>query len=110
MCRRFAISIVICCCINLSGCATKLFQPPPSEFTLWSRAGTSVDELKKAMLECGFPNPHTSSGMTEDAYAKSELCMIHRGYVNVSQDGIMCAQKEYQRRLPTCIRERQSNP
>lgn len=105
MCRRAVISVAICFNLSLSACVEKPFQPNPPEFTLWNKPGTSVIDLKKTMLECGFINPCTSFGMTENSYAKSELCMIGRGFINISRDGIMCAQKEYQRRLTACQSE-----
>lgn len=57
-------------------------------------------------MQCGFINPYVSAGMSENAYANAELCMIKRGFVNISQDGIMCSQLEYQRRLEACLKNK----
>jgi hypothetical protein len=93
----------------LNACLGKPFQPTPITFTLWQKKGVSEDNIKKNMLECGIPNPYTSYGMTENAYAEAQLCMLDKGFVNTSRDGILCAQKEYQNRLSACKQNQHRN-
>jgi hypothetical protein len=89
-----------------TGCAKKPLQPGPSTFTLWKKAGASVEEVKNSMNKCNFIDPYTSYGMTENSYAKAQICMVDRGFVTTAEGGIFCDQDEYRNRLSTCL-ERQ---
>lgn len=100
MLRRRADICLLFLSVSLSGCVAKPFQPNPDEYSLWRRSGTATDDIKRNMMECGFLNSYTSFGMSEESYAKAEVCMINRGFTNT--DGIMCSKEEYQRRLATC--------
>ena len=71
--------------LGLSGCA-KPFQPVPPLFLLWSKDGVDVIGVKKALLECGYPNPYDGvdrswvggtliSHTSLDDSVMSELCM-----------------------------------
>ncbi|WP_148415766.1 hypothetical protein [Noviherbaspirillum massiliense] len=104
MLKRTLLLIFIA--FELNACIIKPLQPTPATFTLWKKKDGSIGEVKSSLLACGFNSPYTTFGMTENAYAEAELCMLDRGFVNTSRDGILCNQIEYKKRLPACqVRE-----
>ena len=44
------------CAVLLVGCTGRGFQPPPPDFTNWQKSGVSVEGVKSAMLDFGYPN------------------------------------------------------
>lgn len=75
----------------LSGCfGFEPFQPNPPEYQVWSRPGVTEMDVKKAMLECGYPNPYELrySGQitTLDDIANINKCMISNGF-SYGKDG-----------------------
>ena len=80
---------------GLLGCA-KPFQPVPPLFLLWSKDGTDVVGVKKALLECGYPNPYDGvdrewvngkliSHTNLDDSVMSEMCMRKNAFTKKSR-------------------------
>jgi hypothetical protein len=70
----------------LSGClGWKPFQPPPPEFESWSKSGASVLEVKKSMLECGYPSPYEATRhgdpVNQEEFASMYMCMRSSGFI-----------------------------
>ncbi len=77
--------------ILTSGCAEKMFQPPPPEFKGWSRPGADELQVKKALLECGFSSPvWLSNSRTYDEMAFGYFCMKQAGYQSVDGSHHWC--------------------
>lgn len=75
--------------IFLHGCA-KPFQPPPPTFKLWEKPEASDDEVKRAMLECGYPSPFGGGGKTNNEIALMQLCMGKNGFFYHPQLRLFC--------------------
>jgi hypothetical protein len=67
----------------LAGCSNfRPFQPPPLEFEMWRKQGATIESVKRALLECGYPSPFNAgkySFPTND-YVLSNLCMEKLGF------------------------------
>jgi hypothetical protein len=90
----------------LSGCfGWKPFQPPPTEFESWSKAGVASVEVKKAMLECGYPSPYEAVewrpgvAVTQEEFALMYMCMKSNGFVFANGRYDFCA---YSASLKAC--------
>jgi hypothetical protein len=69
--------------ISCGGCAGKLFQPVPPLFKTWARAGTAPDQVKEALLDCGYDNPYTGFEthlITVEKIAAADRCMERLGF------------------------------
>ena len=76
--------------VFLAGCATfGGFKSLPEEFQDWTKSGSSVLEIKKAMLECGivvinYTQPEYVDGKTvkqdKNSLLLAERCMLLSGY------------------------------
>lgn len=66
----------------LAGCINKPFQPAPAEFKLWIKIGASEDDIKEAMLLCGYPNVGGFAGTKASVEKKTsaEECMFRKGF------------------------------
>ncbi len=83
--------------------------PVPPEYKAWSRPGATLLDVKKVMLECGFPTPETLNsdmkivGMTSNDCALADLCMQKVGFIRHSffgsGSGTTC---HYEPALPAC--------
>ena len=65
----------------------KPFQPNPYEYERWSKPGNSELDVRKAMLECGYPSPNgvrdrmITLSTTPDEIALMYRCMSDSGYL-----------------------------
>ena len=61
----------------LAGClGSKPFQPPPPMFKSYIKEGATEEDIKRSMLECGYPNVHGGNANdTNEDVAKRENCM-----------------------------------
>ncbi len=73
----------------ISGCASKPFQPPTKTYQDWVDGKHSELEIKKALLECGYPTPFadyppygTNASFSKNTYVKNYKCMLKAGFVN----------------------------
>ena len=73
--------------ILLSGCnIASRFQPVPDYYLLWTKPGATELDVKRALMECGWPSPSpTGSGpdvahMSRNDKALANLCMIRAGF------------------------------
>lgn len=64
-----------------TGCTGKPFQPPPFEFESWEKSEASEQEIKKALLECGYPDPFVAGGKaTANEFVIMSRCMEKSGF------------------------------
>jgi hypothetical protein len=82
--RAFMFFLASC----ISGCfGGEPFQPPPPEFENWSKTGVTDLDVKKAMLECGYPSPYQAAqwrigqAVTQEEFALMYVCMKSYGFV-----------------------------
>ena len=81
------IILAFCLFVFLTGCniESKL-QPVADYYKLWSRPGTMELEVKKTLMECGWPSPDPSGSgldvahMTRNDKALADLCMKKAGF------------------------------
>ena len=85
MMKRLVILVVL----FISGCASKPFQPPTKTYQDWIDGRHSELEIKKALLECGYPSPFadyppykTDVSFTRDTYVQNYRCMLKAGFHN----------------------------
>jgi hypothetical protein len=66
----------------LYGCINKPFQPTPPAFKTWTKVGVSEEDVKQAMLNCGYPNVGGFAGTkyTPNEVAHAEQCMFRKGF------------------------------
>jgi hypothetical protein len=79
----------------LSSCISQeAFQPPPPSYTYWTRLSDSVEDVKRAMLECGYPTPFSAdvSITTDEEVAKMQRCMEKSGFIHKGNFGTFCQQ------------------
>lgn len=57
----FTLCLISTCLLTvLAACSvTGSFQPIPPMFQNWEKSGTTPDDVKKALLVCGYDNPFT---------------------------------------------------
>ena len=78
-------------------------KPRPPYYSDWTKPGATVLDVKKIILECGWPSPDPSNReiqraeMTLNDQALTELCMMRSGFI--CQDKSWC---HYQPDLPAC--------
>lgn len=84
MIKRLLVLVIL----FISGCASKPFQPPTKTYQDWIDGRHSELEIKKALLECGYPSPFADypipydASYTKDNYVKAYKCMLKAGFVN----------------------------
>lgn len=81
----------------ISGCMSKPFQPPTKTYEDWIDGKHSELEIKKALLECGYPSPFADYppygadvSFTDDTYIKNYMCMLKAGFVNARKQSFYC--------------------
>jgi len=69
-------------CLGAAACTTRPFQPPPAAYTLWTQPGVSELGVRRAMVDCGFPDPAniTPREMSTNDAAQAQLCMLEIGF------------------------------
>jgi hypothetical protein len=99
-------AVILLLTVCLSGCfGWEPFQPPPPEFESWSKAGVSSLDVKKAMLECGYPSPYEAVEwrpgvvITQEESASMYMCMKSNGFVFVEGRYDFC---DYSKDLKAC--------
>ena len=77
----------------ISGCISpEAFQPPPSTYEQWKKKGSSINDVKTVMLECGYPD-WGATGESPGSVAEMERCMENSGFVYSSRFGTFCKQQ-----------------
>lgn len=68
--------------IGMTGCFRQ--TPHTVAYKSWQKPGASEDEVKRAQLECGYPNPlgPSSVPMDDNSIALSSRCMNNNGFIN----------------------------
>lgn len=79
---------------------TRPMQPPPPLYQNWTRPGAGQQVIRDALLGCGFPDAAhvTPKEMATNDHARSELCMLDRGFIYTGPS-IVCAHSP---ELPAC--------
>ncbi|MDI9071543.1 hypothetical protein [Xanthomonas oryzae] len=100
---NFLLGFVIFIC---TGCSDFVpFQPNPDEYTMWSSSGASQLDVKKAMLECGYPSPFSINERQLNLFpSNNEVALISRC---MEKSGFVYKDKSYNfcrsfRDLPAC--------
>jgi len=71
----------------LIGC-TSGFKPPPPAYDRWKKSNVIKLEIKKALLECGYPTPSgVNAGSSNYEIARWNRCMKNSGF---SKDEYFC--------------------
>jgi hypothetical protein len=87
----------------LTGCfGFRPFQPNHPEYQEWSKNGVRELDIKKAMLECGYPSPYevsTSDGITVNDIALMHVCLTSNGFVYDKGRYVFC---DHWRQLKAC--------
>lgn len=78
-------SLVLLVPILLFGCGLReSFQPRPPSYLQWTKTGASVLDVKKALLECGMPEPsgegYSYRVLNYNEKALIGYCMERAGY------------------------------
>lgn len=88
MFARNLIAITVSSMLVTSCLGFEPFQPNPPEFQEWSKPGATELEVKRAMLECGYPSPFGSRdrhvqdvSATPNEIAVMSRCMKREGFV-----------------------------
>jgi hypothetical protein len=78
-----------------TGClGVKPFQPPPPTFKMWEKEGANSNEVKGAMLQCGYPNVEgINKNWSINEVALTQECMYAQGFRRVDNYRI-CATKD----------------
>jgi hypothetical protein len=96
---------MILLCVVIIGCnIPQSFKPLPPMFKNWEKKNTSDDEIKEALMTCGYVNPFTGFAKNEslNTRAKSSLCMQKKGF-HYFLGPIICDQNQENRTLlPAC--------
>jgi hypothetical protein len=69
---------------SLCGCfGFRPFQPPPDEYEVWDRANSDEEDVRKSLLDCGYPSPFNSGKyeFSRNDYVLANLCMERLGFV-----------------------------
>ena len=82
-------------CIALFGCTKAFYQPRPLLFQTWVKVGASDEDVKTALLDCGYDNPYNGYDVqkirmlgktTRDDGMKADICMEKSGFKSIDVD------------------------
>lgn len=99
--------LIILIALFVSGCTFKPFQPPTMTYEDWLDDKHSEFEVKKALLECGYPSPFadypsryhyntkefyekSKETFTDNTYIENYKCMLKAGFVNTRKQSFYC--------------------
>ncbi|CBA16768.1 hypothetical protein XACN24_11155 [Xanthomonas albilineans] len=89
--------IFLCAFVIISGCSDFVpFQPNPYEYEMWSAPGVSKIDVKKAMLECGYPTPLGIADRDLNLFPSSNevalmgRCMEKSGFIYIDKNDSAC--------------------
>lgn len=105
---KFIPTIFLIIIPALNGCLGKPFQPIPPLFKTWTKQGKGLEDVKAALLVCGFHNIGTGfdvgdlrTGRTsQNDFVLAEICMEKSGYSNES--GRRACSYSFNANLPAC--------
>jgi len=92
----------------VTGCGLKSAgMVPPSDDKIWSKAGDSNVAVKKAIMECGMPNPfhdvYSTKRMTLNEGVIYRFCMERTGYhTSTRSSGTQYCKTLREHNLPAC--------
>lgn len=87
-------SVILVFIMLIPACA-KPFQPPPPAIEMWVKPGIEKEEVRKNLLDCGFPNAAGFVGSIRKKFklsdeVRAEQCMFRKGYRYKDGWGGMC--------------------
>lgn len=84
----------------LTGC------PPPPDLTQWQRPGSTIDDARVAMGQCGVPLPGPEPSFTDNESVLYYQCMEGKGFTYKGGFHIC----DYYKNTPACIEKQQGHP
>jgi len=105
--------ILVVILVGLTGCVRHYFQPPPPEYKMWIKPGATELMIKKALMECGAPNPRPSANSFTNAYRvegdsllnaiiEVDMCMEDWGFVSKWGSVKKVCKLPHNKHLPAC--------
>jgi hypothetical protein len=80
--KRCAMFFIIC---SATGCFYKPFRPPPYDYEVWRKDGVTTEDVKKMILECGYPDLFASLkyAFGPDDSVAAARCMEYQGFEQI---------------------------
>ncbi|MFO1257376.1 MAG: hypothetical protein U1E78_03015 [Gammaproteobacteria bacterium] len=98
-------TILFCFLFSFVVCCQNSFKPPPYAFENWTRDKTTVEDTKKIMKICRYPNIAGEGFKTpQNEIALMHLCMEDHGFKYTGRFGTYCHQYP---NLPACVEARE---
>ncbi|MBU9816925.1 hypothetical protein J1781_19055 [Rahnella sp. C60] len=95
-----SLSALIASVFLLTGC------PPPPDLTQWQRPGSTIDDARVAMGQCGVPLPGPEPDFTANETVLYYQCMEGKGFT-YKHDFHIC---DVHKSTPACIEKQQGHP
>lgn len=80
--------VIILIALLATGCTrynvSNIDKPPPKEYQSWHKAGATEIDIKKALLECGAPAPHSTDHTYSAAGIKGNQKIMNHHYLTSS--------------------------
>ena len=89
----------------VAACTPRGFSPPPSSEELFTSGGhPTVNQVRKALDDCGDSQPiqRKEGESLDNARARVVECMFSKGYYYKSGYGGYCSNPDYRAKLPAC--------
>lgn len=78
-------SMLLALAVFLTGCITKIDQPPPAGWTYHTGNGATQKEIEAAYLECGFPVPGDFRQFSNDLLVRLGVGDVHKQYAALAE-------------------------
>jgi hypothetical protein len=86
----FRVICLLLFAIVFGGCSIpKPLQPPPDAYEVWKKPGANELDVKKALMECGYPSPFGGGryDFSINQFILANLCMEGNGYTEIKDWG-----------------------
>ena len=88
----------------------KAFQPNPPTFKNWVKEGSTDEDTKSQMIECGYRNIYIGDSRdSRTDTARNQICMFNNGYSKKNGDKGTCYLPNWQT-IPACVEYRKTHP
>jgi len=100
------VMAVVAC---IGGCNLRQgFQPLPPMFKNWAKEGDSPEEVKAALLACGYDNPYngfqTHKKVALNELIRADRCMEEKGFHYLLSDRKSICDDKYYSTFPACTK------